>query len=181
MLLLPDYVKITSYTKTIFDKYDLYDFESSYKKRKNKKINYLVELNCIVSAEELQQFILWFENDLEFGTLSFNSDFEILKDDEIIENFNYKFFETFSYQKAEGNNYELNLKIIRIVEACSFMMLSILNSLLNIQKNLRGENVGYDAHVSCPLIYQKIGISLTNLKNMTEFHPNDYIPTRIFA
>lgn len=180
MLQLPE-LRILSYDKKIYDRYDYIEFDNNYKKRKNKKINYNVKVLCIVNEEELTDFWRWFEEDINFGTSSFYSYFEIIREDELLEYFNYKFFETPTVERGENDLYYLNLSLIRFVESCSFEFLQMLNSLLNLQKNLRQQNTGIEAHVSCPLLFQKIGVSLINLTSMVEEHPNDYKVSRIFV
>lgn len=177
---LPD-IRINSYSKKIGDRYSLVQFENAYKKRRKKKVNYELTLECTVTEEELQNFFTWFENTLDYGTSSFNATFEIIRDDELESYFFYKFLEAPTFSKKEGDEYSLTLNILRIVEACSFEFLQMLNALLNLQKNLRGENTGIEAHVSCPLIFQRIGVSLLNIKNLVEEHPNDYTVSRAFT
>ena len=178
---LPENIKILSYSKKIYDRYEIIQFDNNYKKRKNKKINYLLTVDCLLDENELKNFWKWFEDDLNFGTSSFQSSFEIIREDELLEFFNYKFFETPEVEKGEGELYYLTLKLVRFVDSCSFEFLQMLNALLNLQKNLRQQNTGIEAHVACPILFQKIGVSLLNLTEMVQEHPNDYRVSRIFT
>lgn len=175
----PSSIRVTSLEKKILDSFDLFEFESNYKRRRNKNVNYDLILRCECTRDQLEEFFKWYGDTLNFGVNSFTGIFEIIKDDELEEDFLYNFNKTPSYSVAEGDIMSLNIELTRTVDKCGFEYINLLSILNNIKKNLNLQNTAVEANVACPLIYQQLGAALNNIYNSLE-DPYNYESSRSF-
>ena len=51
MISFPEFLRVNSLSKQMFDNFDIFEFENSYKKRAKTKPNYIVDISIVCTAD----------------------------------------------------------------------------------------------------------------------------------
>ena len=173
MATLSNKYKITKLTKNIGNKYELILFQVGYKKRITGILNYRVQISMLLDLVELKEFLYFYNHTINCIN-PFNADFEILRQNEIVSNFVYKFEAEPNVAQGQGDLFTVDLNLIRVIEGCPANFLLLLTALNNIKRNNQGENRSDSTFVSCPIAFQGLGVAITNIANAIEETPYDY-------